>query len=142
MSLSSCSSTYTHWQVSREGLQPSRDATIERIYLVDSSIIEFDDAHGWYDAERAYIEGVTSGGMRDTISLSKVQSVDIEQERTNNTGITIAGITLFLLALGAVVLFAAFGGYSTVSRGCVVLIQFAILSAATMAAIVLIVLYR
>jgi hypothetical protein len=135
--LASCASRSTHW-VERAEIQPASDANIKSVELVDGPVLEFDKSRGWYDAEKSIIEGVTITGWRDTIPLARVQRVEIDDEPNggNSTLVAILFICLALAIGGGIAIFN-----QIVPRGgCLILIQIVILSAATMVAVVIILL--
>jgi hypothetical protein len=134
--LASCASQQsTHW-VSRDELHPSSEANIKSVELVDGPILEFNMSRGWYDASKKIIEGVTITHWHDTIPLARIQRVEIEDEPNGGTS-TLVAILLLCLAL------AIGGGIAIFNQvvprgGCLILIQVIILSAATIVAMVII----
>jgi hypothetical protein len=130
--LASCSKQSTHW-VSRAELQPASDANIKSVELVDGPVLEFNKSFGWYDAKKSIIEGFTITGWHDTIPLARVQRVEIDDEPTggNTTIWSILLLGLILVVVGGIALFN-----SLVPRGgCLILVQLALVSAATMSAV-------
>ena len=96
--LASCSNP-SHC-VSRAKLEPAPDPNIEKIELADGATIEFNRALGWYNSENGTIEGMTRNGIRDTIPMSHIKSVEIAGD-PNGAGtflIVLLGMTVALIA--------------------------------------------
>jgi hypothetical protein len=132
--LASCASQPTHW-ISRTEIHPALDANIKSIELVDGSILEFNRSLGWYDAEKEIIEGVTITGWHPAIPLAKVQRLEIADEPS---GPSVGVILLILLVLSIGIGIGFLNQVDPGGRGCLILVQLAVVSAATMAAVVLI----
>ncbi len=126
--LPSCTTHSLHW-VSKSELFPSATANIKSVELIDGSVLEFNESRGWYDAEHQSIEGVTLTGWHPTIPLAKVQRAEIVEDNSNAAG-TIGIVLLALLGFGLIGAIALASSFR--SSGCLILIQLALVSAATM----------
>jgi hypothetical protein len=134
--LASCTNHSSHW-ISSSDIKPASDANIERIELVDGPILEFGQELGWFDAKKGIIEGITITGWRDTIPLARITRVEIEDQPSGVTS-TLTAILLIGLALAVGLGMLLFN--SVVPRGgCLILIQVILVSAATMAAVVILI---
>lgn len=94
-----------HW-VTREELKPVQDPNIQKLELVDGSVVEFNHSLGWYDIERAYIEGISVLGLHDTVPLALVQRAELTGF-TNQTETALLILAVFLVVgtVAAVYLF-------------------------------------
>ncbi len=133
--LASCSSP-SHWVLPYE-LRPSPDPNIQKVELTGGPVLEFNHALGWYDAQNKIIEGVTILGSRETIPLSQVQRVELAGE-TDGVATALLAFLLVGIVGGIAMMIALLNIVDNGGRGCLILVQLAVVSAATMAAVVLI----
>ncbi len=104
---------------------------------MDGPVLEFNMSRGWYDASKKIIEGVTITQWHDTIPLARIQRVEIEDEPNGATSTLVAILLIGLVVTigGGIILFNQIVPHG----GCLILVQIAIVSAATMTAMLLII---
>ena len=135
LAVASCTSTETRI-IPGDQLVPSDAPNIRSVTLFNGQIINFDADLGWYDRQRAYIEGVSSEGEPDTIPVASVKVALISETRANAVGSIFAAIGLMALAL--TIAAAIYVGQMVNRSGCIVLIA-GLVSAATVLGAILIV---
>jgi hypothetical protein len=134
--LASCESHPSYW-VTHDQLQPSTNPSIKTVKLVNGSIIIFNQNLGYYDSNKQIIEGITITGWHDTTTLAKVESVEIQDEESNNVSNALKVIGITLLA-GGIVLGIAMLNYSANHGGQACLVTIAVVGIATTGAALLI----
>jgi hypothetical protein len=58
-------------------LKPARDPNIQKLALMDDSVLVFNYELGWYDVVTSAVEGIDVVGHHDTISLASVQRLEL-----------------------------------------------------------------
>lgn len=132
--LASCASTDTRI-VPGDRLVPADVPNIRSVTLLDGKIINFNSNLGWYNYQRAYVEGVTLEEEHDTIPVSKIKVALLSETNPNTVASIFAAIGLMALAFTiAIVVYIT----QTANRsGCIVILA-GLISAASIFGAVLI----